>query len=328
MLKLDPPLYHGGVMVNYRCTAACRHCLYACSPTRGDDYLKPEQAREICRLLVKGRIGSVHIGGGEPFLDPDGLLALVREMRAAGIRLDYIETNAFWAASGSAQAIIDALLYEGVQALCISLDPFHAEYVPWERPLRLARLCDKAGLGYFLWKREFISMLVGLDKDKTHDRAAMEAAISPDYIGRAASAYGLRLGGRAVNIEEAYMAKKNAAEILAWKTTAQPCGDLLSTGHFHVDLNGYFIPPGCTGLRLPLAELLGGIPAGRYPVYETLYEKGLAALFDFAHNRGFVPGKAGYASSCNLCFHIRRFLSGQGFACLDAGHYTESMRYY
>ncbi|MDR1574861.1 MAG: hypothetical protein LBS37_02540 [Treponema sp.] len=56
-------------MVNYRCTAACRHCLYACSPTRRAGYLSREVMREICRLLRKGGIGSVHIGGGEPFLD-------------------------------------------------------------------------------------------------------------------------------------------------------------------------------------------------------------------------------------------------------------------
>ena len=335
MLKLELPLYHGGIMVNYRCTAACRHCLYACSPTRREGYLGPEQAREICRLLAKGKIGSVHIGGGEPFLNFDGLLALTRELRARDIQLDYIETNAFWAGSDSAPAKVHALRDAGVEALCISIDPFHAEYVPWERPLRLARLCDDAGLNYFLWKREFVSVLSKLANNTTHNHAAMEQAVSPNYIVEAAHTYGVRLGGRAVNIEEAYTPKKPAEDILKEKHCTRPCVDLLSSGHFHVDMEGFFIPPGCTGLRLPLSELLEGIPQGRYPVYEALCENGLASLFEFACTRGFVPGKTGYASRCNLCFYIRRFLAcgnparpKQEFAELDREHYEESLRYY
>jgi hypothetical protein len=328
MLKLERPLYHGGVMLNYRCTAACRHCLYACSPARRDGCPGRDTAREIAGLLAKGRIGSVHIGGGEPFLDVEGLFALIRELRDADIQLDYVETNAFWADSPFAPEQIRALRDEGVPALCISLDPFHAEYVPWDSPLRLARLCDEAGLGYFLWKREFISVLSKLAKGRAHSRAAMEAALSPGYIAETASAYGIRLGGRAVNIEEAYTSKKSVTEIMAAKICSRPCGDLLSTGHFHVDMEGYFIPPGCTGLRLPLAELLEGAPPGKYPVYETLYEKGPAALFDFACGHGFVPGTAGYTSVCNLCFHIRRFLGGSGFAELDSEHYAEALKYY
>ena len=29
-----PPLIDGGLMLSYRCTSACRHCLYRCSPTQ------------------------------------------------------------------------------------------------------------------------------------------------------------------------------------------------------------------------------------------------------------------------------------------------------
>ena len=62
-------LNHGGLMVNYQCNAACRHCLYSCSPARNPGYVNESSAEEICRLLYKGGCRSVHIGGGEPFLD-------------------------------------------------------------------------------------------------------------------------------------------------------------------------------------------------------------------------------------------------------------------
>ncbi|MDR2136353.1 MAG: radical SAM protein [Treponema sp.] len=323
-------LYHGGIMVNYRCNAACRHCLYACSPTRTAGYIDRGTMAGVCGALRRGNIGSVHIGGGEPFLDFDGLVMAVTELKKAGIQLDYVETNAFWAQDTAlARSYIRTLAGLGAGALCISLDPYHAEYVPYGLPLRLAQLCEEAGLDCFLWKRQFLRPLLGLDQDSVHSRAELEEHLRPDYISAVAGDYGLRLGGRAVNIEEEYGPSWPLEKLL---DKAPPCPDLLSTGHFHVDLEGYFIPPGCTGLRLPLAELVDGIPPGKYPLYETLFEGGVAALLGLAAGRGFVPGRS-YPSRCNLCFHIRAFLAGEGrhspgFAELDGNHYGESLKYY
>ena len=326
-------LYHGGVMVNYRCTAACRHCLYACSPTREAGYITRETARNICRLLRAGRCCSVHIGGGEPFLDFNGLVMVVQELNSAGIRIEYVETNGFWASMPEATERLRCLLVEGVDTLCISLDPFHAEYVAYSNPLGLARLCDELGMGYFLWKEQFVPYLSRLEADKSHSRAEMEARLSAAYIRDTARAYGIRLGGRAVNIERAYSAFSPYDKLVDDK----PCRGLLSTEHFHVDLHAYFIPSGCTGLRLPLAELIAGIPDGRYPVFEALYRGGVAGLLRLALERGnearggtpvpFVPDKAGYPSKCNLCFHLRRYLAQYEFKELDAEYYEESLKY-
>jgi hypothetical protein len=254
----------------------------------------------------------------------------IRELRAAEIDLDYVETNAFWAEDEKAALKkLKALNDEGVLSLCISLDPFHAEYVPYGLPLKLVKLCEDTGMGCFLWKREFLSGLTKFDRDLSHSREEMEAQ-RPGYIDDAARDYGLRIGGRAINIEEEYGNTHTVAELL---DKAPACPDLLSTGHFHVDQDGYFIPPGCTGIRLPLAEVVDGIPDGKYPAFEALYETGIGALMDLAQAQGFVPAKT-YASRCNLCFHTREFLAGiprhagKGLAELDANHYEESLKYY
>ncbi|MDR0669259.1 MAG: radical SAM protein [Treponema sp.] len=318
-------LYHGGIMVNYRCNAACRHCLYACSPTRTPGYISRETMAEICGILRRGHIGSVHIGGGEPFLDFTGLVTAIAELKKADIDLDYVETNAFWARDDSrSREYVRTLKELGAGALCISLDPYHAEYVPYGLPLKLARLCDSEGLDYFLWKQQFLPSLSGLEALSVHSREELEKHLRPGYISATARDYGLRIGGRAINIEEEYGPSWPLAKLLR---KAPACPDLLHTGHFHVDLEGCFIPPGCTGLRLPLAEAVDGIPPGKYPLFEALYEGGVAALLDLAAGRGFVP-EPSYPSRCNLCFHIRAFLAGKGFAELDENHYKESLTYY
>ena len=323
-------LDHGGIMVNYACTAACRHCLYACSPSRGKGaYLSAEKAREIAALLREGGCPSVHIGGGEPFLDFEGLVAVIRELRTAGIELAYIETNAYWANGPQVDERLRALLDEGAGALCISFDPYHAEYVPPGYPLRLAGRCAALGMDHFIWKEGFRSALSRVDGGRAHSRAELEKALGPRYVRDTARAYNIHPGGRAINIEAEYEPAFPAEALLEERAAHTPCGNLLSTGHFHVDAQGFFIPPGCTGLRLPLAEALRGVSADKYPVFQALYTGGLAALYGLAADRGFSAGSAGYPSRCALCFHLRRFLAKAGrFPELDAEYYDESLRYY
>ena len=335
-------------MVNYRCNAACRHCLYACSPSRKPGYINKEKIKEVCNLLIKGRIGSVHIGGGEPFLDFQGLITVVRYLANTGVRLDYIETNAFWVNDPKANEYIKTLINEGVDALCISIDPFHAEYVPWGFPLDLAEKCNKHGLGYFLWKPEYIRQLSKLDRNKRHSHDDLKSALGEDYIGRTAASYGIGFSGRAINIEDEFFKPKShdpdrtdshdSANSIKGLLDTEPCENLLSTGHFHIDLDGFFIPPGCTGLRLPLEELLEGTQTAKYPVYEALYKGGITALYKFALEQGFIPQKKAYPSKCNLCFYIRKYLSSAAgksssyakmhLAELDDEFYKEALGHY
>ena len=284
---------------------------------------------KICALLRKGGCRSVHIGGGEPFLDFESLLMVIRKLKKAGITLEYIETNAFWvsvtSAPGEAVKKLERLLAEGPQTLCISIDPYHAEYVPYGAPLALAGLCGKIGMDYFLWRNAFIPFLSSLDKQKAHSRAEMESSLGRDYIHKIAKAYGVGYGGRAVNIERDFGALFPIENFTADNT---PCRSLLSTGHFHVDMYAYFIPPGCTGIRLPLIEVVDDIPADKYPAFEALYSGGIFALFNLALQHGFPAAAEAYPSKCNLCFHLRRFLAGKGFLELDREHYEEALKYW
>ena len=320
-------LSHGGIMVNYQCNSACRHCLYSCSPSRRPGYVDENTAETICDLLRKGGCGAVHIGGGEPFLDFEGLMMVMRKLRKTGIAIKYIETNAYWVNDNLAQQKIMRLLEDGPNTLCISLDPYHAEYIPYGAPLALAELCEKNGLDYFFWREDFLPLLYRLDKQKAHSRIEMEKVFSREYIFTSAQASGVRYGGRAVNIEREFSPLYPFNSFAAEKT---PCHKILSNRHFHVDMFCCFIPPGCTGLRIPLSDIVEGIPDGKYPVFQALYSGGVSALMELALQHGFSPGSPadGYPSKCNLCFHIRRFLSGKEFPELDRNHYEEALRYY
>jgi hypothetical protein len=248
---------------------------------------------------------------------------MVKELAASGISLEYVETNAFWADDEKAKEMLKRLLDAGVGALCISVDPFHTEYVPYSLPLHLADICDKTGMGYFLWKQEFLPVLSRLDASKSHSRKEIEKVLSDKYIPNTAKLYGISYGGRAINIEEEFAAKKDAETL---SKDNNPCRNLLATGHFHIDLNANFIPPGCTGIKIPLAEAVNGIPDGKYPAFEALYRGGINGLTELALHAGFKPRTEGYASKCNLCFHARHYLAKKdSFPELDLKHYEEAL---
>ena len=333
MLKVQN-MRHGGIMANYKCTAACRHCMYASSPDWTDGYMtrSPDgcvtnsEADKLCHLLREAGCRSVHIGGGEPFLDFEGLLALVRVLTGAGVSVEYIETNAFWAADRPrAEKWLRELGRAGADTLCISLDPFHAEYVPIELTLILAETCRDVGFGYFLWQDRFLRMMKGLDRGRTHSREELEAKISPRYILETARSYGIGYGGRAVGIDAEYSRHAPADTV----TETKPCYRLLSGGHFHIDMYCRYIPPGCTGIVIPLEEAVRGIPQGKYPVLEALLSGGSAGLLRYARSLGFEADEGGYASGCNLCFHIRRWLCENAPSPeLDPEHYRESMKFW
>jgi hypothetical protein len=259
-------------------------------------------------------------------MDVGGLVRLARAATGAGITIEYVETNAFWAYDDAvAVKTINAIASAGIDTLCISYDPFHAEYVPHGRPLRLAKVCERTGMGYFLWRSEFTSALRRLDPSKTHTCAEMKRLLSNDYIMKTAETYGISYKGRALNIEMESARRRPHNEL----ADSRPCMRLLFGNHFHADLFCRYVPPGCAGISLPLDEAVAGFPGGRYPVFDALHAGGTASLLRYAADRGFTPDSGGYTSNCAMCFFIRGWLaSNSPVPELDAEYYEAAMDYY
>ena len=320
-------LHYGGIIVCYQCSAACRHCLYACSPTRTSKYMDVETLRNICAILRKKGCKEVHVGGGEPFTSPEKLIDIVKTIISEGITVRFIETNASWISDNSTE-ILKELKKVGITSLCISVDPFHVEYVPFEKTLKLAKLCEDVGINFEFWQKGFIKTLSELDKSKVYSRAELEESLSPNYLKNIARAYGkkFRYIGRAINIEMEYYPRQPVDDLIK----NQPCSQLISGDHFHVDLYGDFISSfNCTGIRTPIAEITTGLSCGKYPVFEALYEKGTYGLLGYAKSKGFIPDADGYTSTCALCFHVCKWLSTHAPSPeLDKEYYTAALEYY
>lgn len=313
-----------GVITNYNCTAECSHCMFASSPGCKKDYITREMSEKVAELLYRAGTISVHIGGGEPFMDFDGLCTLLSALKKYGIYIDYIETNGYWAKDeGLARRRLEVLRRLGVETIMVSVDPYHIEYVPLESPLRLIELLREYGFDYFVWQQRFLQRLMRLDISKTHTKEELKEVLGDDYLTETAREYGLGINGRALSFAKELYGKK-PYEVFA---TDDKCPSLTHPNHCHIDLYGNAVPSRCTGICAEAEDYLkGDIDREKYPVLSRLISGGTRELFEYAKSLGFEPAKDGYPTRCAFCFDMRRYLKENAPSRdLDSAHFYESM---
>ena len=311
-MRKQSAIVGSGFMVSYACTAKCRHCMYGCSYLGNRDYVTPEKAEKIMAELERAGVTDLHIGGGEPFLNFDGLLAVIRAMNHHRILVDYIETNAFWCVSVDAAAEKLRKIQDlGAETIMASCDPFHSEYVPLERVTTFVRACERVGIGYFVWKEQFYRRLAKLDPKEAHTVEELKAALGEHYITETAREYGIGMNGRALQIAREIYPERPAREV----AERSQCSRILRGMHCHVDLYGNVVPAGCTGFAVPIGDFTEHrdrlTDPAIYPVLARVLTGGTEALLDYAVSKGFDP-ETPAATNCDLCYKIRCFLRKQG----------------
>ena len=165
-----------------------------------------------------------------------------------------------------------------------------------------------AGMGYFLWKEQFLRRLSALDPSVPHTKEELQAVLGEHYITETAREYGVGMNGRALQIARELYGEKPAPELL----DSSPCTRMLAGRHCHVDLYGNVVPAGCTGIAIPIDDFVAGDRSGlydpeRYPALGRLLTGGVAALYEYAVPLGF-PADTKAATKCDLCYQLRRFL--------------------
>ena len=263
-------------------------------------------AAHICKHLRRLGCQSVHIGGGEPFLDVAGLVTLARTIVDSGVSIDYIETNAAWISGDDERdmQILRDVVNAGGECVMVSADPFHVEFVPFWKPQRLIELLVKIGISHFVWQERYLPMLRKLNPQKTYNAKELQTTFGYDVIEKCAREYGMGFNGRALNLLRKF-GERRAADKLA---THESCASLRNASHFHVDFLGRYVPPGCTGMGILIEDIDKPIDCSKYPVMSRLFGGGVGELLEYARNLGYVSNDNGYVSKCELCFDIRKFL--------------------
>ncbi len=329
------PLDSGGIMLSYRCTCGCRHCVYACGPR-----WRAWMSREDLEALLYGLREiwqdprGFHLAGGEPFWNFELLVWAVEKCRELGIPIEYVETSAAWCTSyEKAREKFRILREAGLSTVLISCSPFHAETVPLRRTLWAIKAAQEVfgPAGVIVYMAHFIELLRRFGEDrpvplkawiKTYGRREAGRLFWQGYQLFSGGRAGFELGSLTIRYPWDHFRGENCLF------------ELLLSRHAHFDPYGNYIPLFCGGISLGdvrqgLPSLVRDFQPETLPVIKILIEEGPFGLAEWARRHlKFEPDPEGYVGKCHLCVAVRAFLrqSGEEFPELAPEEFYRYLR--
>ena len=292
------------LLLTYRCTLACAHCLFNCRPGHPRRHHTVEQGVRYLRMLrATGR--AIHIAGGEAMMEYPTLLAICREAAP-----HFIETNATWCVNAAgARERLRELQAAGVKGLLISADAFHLALYPVDRYLR----CREAAVEVFGEKNVMAPDLTRaqlLDlQAQGHDPARREELVRgqrPRMVGRSGEELARYLPPRPL--------EELAGDPMWHDAPPQmPCAAEFSPDTiWEIHLDPYGNVQTCCGVILgnvedmPLPEMMATGFATADPIVTALRAEGPVGLLGMAEALGYR--REPYVQKCHLCWQTRKFL--------------------
>jgi len=242
-------------------------------------------------------------------LSPETVALILKAARDAGLAVEYVETNSSWFTDRNrAVEVLSGPKAAGLEALLVSISPFHNAHIPFDRVRGVLQACDQAGIRTLPWISGFLPDLSTLDTARTHPLDEFKAHFGETYLAEVMQRYWLHPGGRALNLYRATLPLKPAAQII--EQNPDSCyRDLADTSHFHVDLYGSYVPGLCAGLIIDFRDIGRSLSIDKYPLIALLAGAGIQGLLAYAaEEHGFAALDSGYANKCDLCNDIRRHL--------------------
>jgi hypothetical protein len=135
-----------GLLLTYRCTAACADCCFECSPRRTESLPLEWALDAVDQLAEVPGVESITISGGECFLRHGDLIRILERARQRGLRTKCV-TNGYWALDREAALRkLRPLVEAGLRTLELSTDDYHVEHVPLTRVAHALEAAHALGL--------------------------------------------------------------------------------------------------------------------------------------------------------------------------------------
>lgn len=297
------------LLFTYRCTIACKHCLFNCSPSKPSIHTSlPDAMEYLHQLQATDRV--IHIAGGEAMIFYSQMLEICRTAAKEGVAPHFIETNASFATSN--QVTRDRLLElrdAGVLGLLISADPYHQQFVP---PANYHRCFRTAVEVFGRWN------VAGADLSIAQLNELRGISADEEKLADYTLAHPSMLVGRAGDVLSAYFQDRSVDDLLdpMWhggqgRIDCRQEFDPETMWEIHIDPYGNIQT--CCGIivgnakETPLPELMASGFLGRSRVVDAVHSGGPRALLELAVSLGY-QARPGYSQKCGLCWEVRQFL--------------------
>lgn len=320
MLKFYvPEPLSGGLILSYKCSGECKHCMYLCSPKWSSDWIS-ERELELLLKNLSERIQpapygaenvslnyGLHLTGGEPFLNYDLLLNSVEIANNLRIPSLFVETNCYWCKNDKVtREKLLKLKKAGLKGILISVNPFILEYVPFENTIRAIKLSSQIfGNNLMIYQIYYYHQFMNLNIKESLPLEKYLKIISLNELKRNVEFFWMgRAPYKLPDLYKKYPIKHFLEENCAL--------ELVRSWHCHFDNYGNYIPGYCGGLTWGNVRQLNslcneGIDIDDYPVLKALITGKIEDLYTLAvKNFEYEVLPEGYASKCHVCFDIRR----------------------
>ena len=128
----DPFLRNIGLLLTYKCTVACPHCIVEAGPHRKEEMSFEEAINWIDQAGAyrNGHILGLALTGGEPFYDLPKLRQISEYAQRKGFIVTVV-TNGYWAATkDDALRVLEDL--PAIKMISLSTDVYHQKAIPLE----------------------------------------------------------------------------------------------------------------------------------------------------------------------------------------------------
>ncbi len=298
------------LLFTYRCTIACSHCLFNCSPRQPNVCVSFEDGVKFL-LQLRNTDRVIHIAGGEPMMYYNQMLKICQYADRNGFAPHFFETNAFWCINDSiTQKRYEEMKQAGIKGVYISADAYHQAFILPERRYRAFEWAVK------IFGRENVSASdISLESLGELHKIGNDEALIEEY----AKKYTPKLIGRAGERLAKFFAKRPIDELsndYLWASQSnnkgcEPEFDPSRMWEIHIDPYGNIQT--CCGIIVGNAHkktLSEYMKQGFYAENELVkiaYEQGPYGYMELAVKRGYKL-KEGYPQKCNLCWELRKFL--------------------
>lgn len=299
-----------GLLLTYKCSAACAFCYYKCNHQKAG-LISIENAIAAWKGLkaIAGQSAKIHITGGEPFLYWQHLAKLLETAKELQLGpVDMVETNGSWADNKA--DIIDKLKFldtHNVKKLKISYDPFHAEFVDYNKvKLLYETACQILGP-----ERVLVRWQEYLQKDLSIKGLSEEEKIV--LFINSIKEHPCRFKGRAAEKIAQVLADKDVEKI-----SENSCQNaFLGSKGIHLDPYGNIFCGTCSGIIIgninekPLEQIWLDFNPTKKEVVSVLFNKGPAGLLEKAIKQRYKKSRL-YVDKCHLCTALRQFFFDKG----------------
>lgn len=167
------------LLYTMRCNIACAHCSVRSGPDRHGAMTRDQALALVDGIAATPGVRYIDISGGEPMLHPDDVIAVIRRIKEHGKEVR-LTTNGFWAATPRrAEALLNRLKEAGLDAVGLSLDKWHLDFLPAGLARNFVDACRAVGFP------PLVSCVVRGDPTDRRDGAPDDLKTLLDYYGLA-----------------------------------------------------------------------------------------------------------------------------------------------